>query len=45
MGVFEPIWEALTLTHGGLDDWHPELVFGRNVDTDVKNIHPMGGTI
>lgn len=22
-GVFDPIWEVLTFTHGGLDDGHP----------------------
>ena len=35
--MFEPIWEALTLTHRGLDDGHPELWFWRYADTDVKD--------
>ena len=30
------IWEYLNLTTQGLDDGHPELLFWRYVDTDVK---------
>ena len=44
-GVFEPYWEALTLTHQGLDDGYPELWFCSYVDTDVKVIHKIFGTI
>ena len=32
-----PMWEALTLTPQGLDDRHPEMLFWRYVDTDVKD--------
>ena len=36
-GGIGPMWEALSLTHGGLDDGHPELLFWRCVDTEEKN--------
>ena len=32
-----PMWEALTLTQWGLEDGHPEILFWRDVDTDVKD--------
>ena len=32
-----PMWEVLTLTNLGLYDGHPELLFWRYVDTDVKD--------
>ena len=32
-----PMGEALTLTFRGFDDGHPELLFWRFVDTDVKD--------
>ena len=36
-GFWGPMWEALTLTPWGLDDAHPELLFWRYIDTDVKD--------
>lgn len=32
-------WETLTLTKRGLENGHPELFFGRYLDSDVKD-HP-----
>ena len=36
-GVLGPIWISLTLTPWGLHDWHPELLFWKYVDIDVKD--------
>jgi len=44
-GMFECIWEALKLTHRGLDDEHPKLWFWRYVDTEVRKIPQVDGTI
>ena len=42
-GEIGPLWETLNLTHGGLDDWHPELMLWRHVDTEVKDDDPSDG--
>jgi len=39
------MWEYLTLKHRGYDDGHPEFLFWRYVDADVKNDPSGGGTI
>ena len=41
-GVMRPMWDILNLTPRGLDDGHPELLFWRYVDTNVKD-NPSDG--
>ena len=41
-GLLGPMWDAFRLTHRGLDDRHPEMLFWKYVDTNVKD-DPSGG--
>ena len=39
------MWEALTVKPRGMENGHPELLFWRKVDTDVKDDPSGFGTI